>query len=80
MERATIIHCCGCQRPIIRGEDFVSFKVPGSETYQFFHRRFRGGDCWDGHLSDAVLGILRKDGSMSEKGDVNGRTELLPGF
>jgi hypothetical protein len=28
MERATIVHCCGCQRPIIRGEDFVCFKVP----------------------------------------------------
>jgi hypothetical protein len=80
MERATIAHCCGCQRPIIRGEDFVCFKVPGSETYEFFHRRFRDGDCWDGHLSDAVLGIPRKAASMSEKGDVNGRTELLPGF
>jgi hypothetical protein len=51
MERATIVHCCGCQQTIIRGEDFVCFKLPGSETYQFFHRRFRGRDCWDGHLS-----------------------------
>jgi hypothetical protein len=24
MERATIGHCCGCQQPIIRGEDFVA--------------------------------------------------------
>jgi len=51
MERATIIHCSGCQRPIIQGEDFVCFKMPGLETYQFFHRRFRGGDCWDGHIN-----------------------------
>ena len=93
MERATIGHCCGCQQPIIRGEDFVCFKMPGSETYQFFHHRFRGGDCWDGHLSEgnkpfvshrlsatAVLGVSSKAGSVSGKGDVNGRTELLPGF
>jgi hypothetical protein len=50
MERATLVHCCGCQQPIIRGEDFVCFKMPGSETYRFFHRRFRTGDCWEKHL------------------------------
>jgi len=50
MERTTIVHCSGCQRPIIRGEDFVCFKDPGSETYQFFHRRFRTGDCWERRL------------------------------
>jgi hypothetical protein len=52
MERATIVYCRSCQQPIIRGEDFVCFKMPGSETYQFFHRRFRGGDCWHGHLEN----------------------------
>jgi len=50
MEPGTIVHCCGCQQPIIRGEDFVCFKKPGSKTYQFFHRRFRTGDCWEKHL------------------------------
>jgi hypothetical protein len=50
MERKTIVRCCQCQRPIISGEDFVRFKVPGKETYAFYHRRFRVGDCWEGLL------------------------------
>ncbi len=50
MKLETIIHCCECRQPIISGEDFVCFKVPGRETYQFFHCRFRDGDCWEGHL------------------------------
>jgi hypothetical protein len=33
MERATLVHCCGCQQPIMRSEDFVCFKMPGSIAY-----------------------------------------------
>jgi hypothetical protein len=53
MERKTIVHCCECQQPIIPGEDFVCFKDPGKETYQFFHCRIRAGDCWEGHLEQS---------------------------
>jgi hypothetical protein len=53
MERKTVVHCCECRQPIIPGEDFVCFKVPGKETYQFFHWRIRAGDCWEGHLKQS---------------------------
>ena len=36
---ATAIRCSQCQQPIAPGERFVSFKIPGKESYQFFHRR-----------------------------------------
>ena len=52
MERATIVHCGQCHLPIISGEGFVRFKIPGKETYQFFHYRFRVGDCWEGHRNE----------------------------
>ncbi len=94
MERATLVHCRGCQQPIIRGEDFVCFKMPGSETYQFFHRRFRTGDCWEKHLETrsntlasrcssrtAALGMNDKTTtSLGVEGDGNGRRELSSGF
>jgi len=88
MERATLVHCRGCQQPIIRGEDFVCFKMPGSETYQFFHRRIRTGDCWEKHLETsrcssrtAALGINDKTTtSLGVEGDGNGRRELSSGF
>ena len=50
MERRTIVHCCQCRKPIVSGECFVCFKAPGKETYEFFHCRYRPGDCWEGHL------------------------------
>jgi hypothetical protein len=53
MERGSIAHCCRCHEPIVSGEGFVCFKVPGNLTYQFFHCRFHGGDCWEGHLKES---------------------------
>jgi len=50
MVRGTAIRCSQCQQPITPGERFVSFKIPGKESYQFFHCRFRIGDCWEGYL------------------------------
>ena len=50
MERGSIVHCCQCHEAIISGEGFACFKVPGQKSYQFFHRRFPVGDCWEGHL------------------------------
>ena len=50
MESKTIACCCQCRQPIISGEGFVRFKVPGKATYVFFHRRLRVGDCWEVHL------------------------------
>jgi hypothetical protein len=50
MERPTIVHCCECHQPITSAQGFVCFKVPGKETYQFFHCRFHVGDCWEGRV------------------------------
>jgi hypothetical protein len=62
MVLGTAIRCSQCQQPITPGERFVSFKIPGKETYQFFHCRFRARDCWEGHLTkDRVR--LRVDGT-----------------
>jgi len=52
MERETTVHCSQCHQAIVTGEGFVRFKVPGTETYEFFHYRFRLGDCWEGRLSE----------------------------
>jgi len=52
MERATT-HCGQCHQLIIAGERFVCFKIPGKETYQFFHCRFRVRDCWEEHVTSA---------------------------
>ena len=94
MERATVVHCCGCQQPVIRGEDFVCFKMPGLEAYQFFHRRFRTGDCWEKHLETrsntlasrwssrtAALGMYDKTTiSRGVEGDGHDRRQLSSGF
>ena len=50
MEHPTVAQCCQCFKPIAHGEGFVRFKAPGKRTYEFFHCRFRPGDCWDGRL------------------------------
>jgi hypothetical protein len=52
MERETTVHCSQCHRAIVTGEGFVRFKVPGTETYQYFHYRFRLEDCWEGRLNE----------------------------
>jgi hypothetical protein len=53
VERATTVDCSQCHRPIVSGEGFVCFKAPGTDTYQFFHSRFRFGDCWEERLTTA---------------------------
>jgi hypothetical protein len=52
MERATTADCGKCHQPIVSGEGFVRFKIPGERTYRFFHSRFRMGDCWEGQLHE----------------------------
>ena len=49
-----IFYCSICRKPIASGEpsSFVCFKIPGKEAYEFFHRRFRAGDCWELYLKD----------------------------
>ena len=46
-----MVHCGQCHQPITSGECFVCFKVPGQETYQFFHYRVRAADCWEGRIN-----------------------------
>ena len=53
MEREFIVRCGRCHMPIASGDGFVRFKIPGSESYLFFHCRFHGGDCWEGHLKES---------------------------
>lgn len=53
MRFAAIVHCSKCQQPIVSGERFVCFKIPGKEGYHFFHCRFRTGDCWDDFLRES---------------------------
>jgi hypothetical protein len=50
----TVVLCSRCQQPIISAENFgfVCFKIPAKEGYHFFHHRFRGGDCWEGYLTE----------------------------
>jgi len=55
MERKTMACCCYCRQPILPGEDFARFKVPGEGIYQCFHRRFNAGDCWGKRLSGLML-------------------------
>ena len=50
MVRATSVECSQCQQRIAPGERFVSFKIPGKESYQFFRRRLPARDCWEDHL------------------------------
>jgi hypothetical protein len=54
MSFRTAVHCSKCQQLIVTGEGwvFVCFKIPGKEDYQFFHYRFRAGDCWESYLKE----------------------------
>ena len=60
MEARTVLHCSKCRQPIVTGEGwgFVCFKIPGKEGYQFFHRRFRAGDCWDSYLQQKPMNAI----------------------
>jgi hypothetical protein len=55
MEFRAEVLCSKCKQPIVSGQEFgfVCFKIPGTEGYQFFHRRSRGEDCWEAYLKDA---------------------------
>jgi len=87
------VHCCECQQPIISGEEFVGFKVPGKDSYQFFHYRVRADDCWERHLKQRNQGfgqsqdseevgsmIVDETASPSAKRDAYVRTESLRQF
>ena len=52
MKSETLIRCSKCQKPIVSGAEFVCFKIPGKESYRYFHCRFRGEDCWDAYLKE----------------------------
>ena len=61
MELNAIIRCCHCRRPILPGEDFARFRVPGEGIYQCFHRRFDAGDCWERRLNprnEVLIGCM----------------------
>lgn len=67
MEWKATIHCCECQQPIVPGEDFVRFKVPGESIYQCFHRRFNAGDCWERRLKqriEVLIGFIGSNASV----------------
>lgn len=52
MELETVVRCCECHQPIISGEGFIRFKVPGEKKYKLFHCRFRVRDCWEEYLME----------------------------
>jgi hypothetical protein len=54
VEFRTVAVCSKCKQRIVSGEGFgfVCFKTPGKESYQFFHNRFRSGDCWEAYLKE----------------------------
>jgi len=55
VEFRKVVICTKCQQPIVSGAGFgyVCFKIPGREDYNFFHRRFRSGDCWEAYISES---------------------------
>lgn len=58
MQREAIIYCSECRQPIVTGEDFVRFKVPGQGIYQCFHRQFNAGGCWERRLNSAFQSLI----------------------
>jgi hypothetical protein len=54
MEFLRAVICSKCQQPFDPGAafGFVCFKIPGKEGYFFFHRRFRGADCWEAYIKE----------------------------
>jgi hypothetical protein len=78
MERPTTVHCDLCHRPINSGEGFVCSKVPGNETYQFFHCRFRIGDCWEVSLQGAQVKFLAHGSRLSHHAGTRFDTSEIP--
>jgi len=58
VEFRTTVTCSKCKQPIVSGEGFgfVCFKIPGKQSYYFFHRKFGGGDCWEAYLQESKPG------------------------
>jgi hypothetical protein len=58
VEFRTTVTCSKCKQPIVsrEGFGFVCFKIPGTESHCFFHRRFGGGDCWEAYLKEGKSG------------------------
>jgi len=52
MKFGTNVHCGKCQGPIVSGEGYVCFKIPGKGAYLFFHCRRRAEDCWEAYLKE----------------------------
>jgi hypothetical protein len=57
------VACNKCQQPIVSGEGlgFVCFKIPGTEGYQFFHRRSGGEDCWEAYMRERTYLVDDKE-------------------
>ena len=54
MNARPVVSCSKCRQPIA-GEHTpgsVCFKVPGTERYEFFHRRSGSEDCWEAYLKE----------------------------
>src|SRR5437660_12883076 len=47
----SVCRCSKCKQLIVSGEGFgfVCFKIPGTESYRFFHRRFCRGERWEAY-------------------------------
>ena len=58
MEREAIFHCSECRQPIVPGEDFVRFKVPGEDIYQRLHRQFSAEDCWERRVKQRMEALI----------------------
>jgi hypothetical protein len=58
MNSRNVVYCSKCQQPIVTEEGCgpVCFKIPGKNEYQFFHDRFRAGDCWESYLRERPAG------------------------
>jgi len=57
MEFRSALICTKCQQPIVSGAGFgfgyVCFKIPGKESYLFFHRRTRSGGWWEAYIKES---------------------------
>jgi hypothetical protein len=57
------VTCGKCKQPIVseEGFGFVRFKIPGTEGYQFFHRRSRGEECWEAYMKERTYVVQLKE-------------------
>ena len=54
MEFRAAVTCSKCKQAIVSGQGFgfVCFKIPGKDSYRFFHRGLGGEDCWEAYLKE----------------------------